>query len=189
MVLTRDIREEIESSVSQALNKCIKNDSLFIKTIVNKVTEAVIKTINNKLLNLEETVQEVQSTQNELKSDLEEKINKLEDEIREAKLCGQGIEADMEKMDQESRRLNLRIFGFEERTKEDTKKELIKFLNSKMSTTLSEEDIEFCFRIGKKIANKNRGILIRLFTRYQTRDLFQEKITERYWTGHKGRFD
>lgn len=188
MVLTRDIREEIESSVSQALNKCMKNDS-FIKTIVNKVTEAVIKTINNKLLNLEETVQKFQSKQSELKSDLEEKINKLEDEIQEAKLCKRGIEADIERMDQESRRLNLRIFGFEERTKEDTKKELIKFLNSKMSTTLSEEDIEFCFRIGKKIANKNRGILIRLFTRYQTRDLFQEKITERYWTGHKGRFD
>ncbi|XP_045479508.1 protein giant-like isoform X3 [Harmonia axyridis] len=62
MVLTIDIKEEIENSISIALNKCIRSDS-FIESIVHNVTEAVIRTIETRLSQMEKTVKKIQDKQ------------------------------------------------------------------------------------------------------------------------------
>lgn len=168
MVLTRDIRDEIETAVGNAMNKCIKSDS-FIKTIVNNVTEAVVKTMETKLIQLESTVEELKTHYSELKSEYETKVKIMEHKLNEAISQKEKVEVTIEKIDQENRKANLRIFSFKEKHKENTTEEIIKFLNSKMSLKLNKEDIELCYRIGKKTDTKTRGIFIKLKS-YETKE-------------------
>ncbi|CAG9823863.1 unnamed protein product [Phaedon cochleariae] len=168
MVLTREIREEIESAVGHAVNKCIKHDS-FIKTIVSNVTEAVVKTMEKKLSQLEVAVADLQNNYTELKSDYENKMETMETKIRQLESQKNKTEENMDRMDQESRRTNLRIFSFKENQQENTREEVIKLLNSKMALNLTTRDIELCYRVGKRIDNKNRGIFLKLKS-YETKE-------------------
>ncbi|KAG5878765.1 hypothetical protein JTB14_012135 [Gonioctena quinquepunctata] len=71
MVLTRDIAEEIRNSVNSAINKSLKDQAL-IKSIADKVSEAIVKTVNEKLSEIAERMAEIETRQAELKQTYEE---------------------------------------------------------------------------------------------------------------------
>ncbi|KAG5874441.1 hypothetical protein JTB14_016989 [Gonioctena quinquepunctata] len=135
MVITREIREEIESVVNQAVSKIIKSDSL-ISQIVNKVTEAIARTIDQKLSKVESTVAEIKQNHVKMYENFENKFKLLENEIKTVKDEKTKMEDKMDQMDQATRSCNLRIFSLKEKPNEDTREELKKILNTKMSLNL-----------------------------------------------------
>nr|CAH7724116.1 unnamed protein product [Callosobruchus chinensis] len=65
-------------------------------------------------------------------------------------------------IDQQSRNKNLRIFNFPEKNGEDLPQEIIRLCNSKLDVPIEKEDIVVCSRIGKKLTNRPRSILLKL---------------------------
>lgn len=66
MVLTREMRDEIESVVNEAVN--IKSE-LFFKSLVNKVAKAVIKILSMKLSHLKMSVADLQNKHTDMETD------------------------------------------------------------------------------------------------------------------------
>ncbi|CAH1163372.1 unnamed protein product [Phaedon cochleariae] len=157
MVITREIREEIETTVNSAVNKSIKTESL-ISEIAQKVSEAIIKTIQQKLLSMEKTVAELQKKNDTLES----KLKSLETKINDSDKGKDEMERKLDQIDQSTRSTNLRIFNLKETQNEDTRTEVMRILNNKMSLNLSDADIQLCYRIGKGQGNKSRGIFLKL---------------------------
>nr|CAH7735730.1 unnamed protein product [Callosobruchus chinensis] len=60
------------------------------------------------------------------------------------------------------RNKNLRIFNFPEKNGEDLPQEIIRLCNSKLDVPIEKEDIVVCSRIGKKLSNRPRSILLKL---------------------------
>ncbi|KAG5869308.1 hypothetical protein JTB14_029053 [Gonioctena quinquepunctata] len=58
MVNTRETKDEIEASVSHAINKCLASET-FIQTMVKNISQAIIKTVEEKVSKLEETVEDL----------------------------------------------------------------------------------------------------------------------------------
>lgn len=161
MVMTREVREEIENAVKQAVSTSIKSDS-FIKTISNVVTAAVIKTMESKISKLEKTVAALEVEINEMKTENKNKIDDMQDIINDVSLENIKIKEQIDKIDQAGRMQSLRIFNLAEKNKEDTRDEIIKMLNSKMFLNIASSDIQICYRIGRKNEVKPRGIYLKL---------------------------
>ncbi|CAH1173915.1 unnamed protein product [Phaedon cochleariae] len=174
MVLTRDVREEIESAVNQAVSKSIKSDFL-IDQIVSKVTEAIIKTIDHKLLKMESTVAELEQNFAILNEKFENKFKTMEDEMKTTVRMKNKMEDRIDQMDQATRVCNLRIFSLKEKTNENTREEVKKILNTKMSLNLADQDISICYRIGKRVENKPRGIFMKLSNLESKQAIYEKK--------------
>ncbi|XP_074039059.1 uncharacterized protein [Leptinotarsa decemlineata] len=157
MVLTREIREEIEFAVNQAVSQTIKSDSL-INQIVNKVTEALAKTLEQKLMKVVSTVAELEQNY----TDMNEKFKSMENKLEIAEKEKYEMEDKVDQMDQATRSCNLRVFSLKEKPNEITKEEIKKIINSKMSLNLTDGDISNCYRVGRKVENKTRGIFLKL---------------------------
>lgn len=157
MVLTRETREEIELAVSKA----IKND-LLISQIAKKVTEAIIQTMENKLLNIETSVAELKEDYGKMNTKIEDKTKYLQNKINILSGERDEMESKIDQMDQATRSSNLRVFSMKETSKEDTRKVLIETLNKNMSLNLIESDILLCYRIGKSEQKKSRGVFLKL---------------------------
>nr|CAI5854250.1 unnamed protein product [Callosobruchus analis] len=77
MVITREIREEIESAVNNAVSRCMKNDT-FISEIATKVTEAIAKTMEQTVLKFETAVAEFEKRHIDQLNNMQIKIDELE---------------------------------------------------------------------------------------------------------------
>ncbi|XP_074026905.1 uncharacterized protein [Leptinotarsa decemlineata] len=161
MVITREMRDEIELVVSKVVSESIKRE-LNMKEI-SKVTQAITKTINDSFLNLEKTVAELKHKTEAENEQLKDKVEKFDQEIKEVVKKTNIHEEKLDFMDQNTRLSNLRVFNLNER-QEDTRNEIKILFQSKMAITLRDEDINLCYRIGKKIDEKPRGIFIKLRT-------------------------
>lgn len=161
MVLTREIREEIENAVNQAVSKSLKSET-FIKTVANNVTTAIVKTIENKLTLLDKSVAELEVKMNGLVIEHNKKMDDLEEALREERAEKEKMKEHFDELDQANRLAALRIFNMSEKLNEDTKEEVIKIINGKMGLSVSRNDIQVCHRVGKKIDAKSRGIYLKL---------------------------
>lgn len=160
MVITRELREEIEAVVSKAVSECIKSE-VNIKEIVSKVSLAITKTINDKLVNVEKSMAELKKKFEEDNKKLADKIVATENKMILVSKENDSLTEKLDIIDQKSRSCNLRIFNLKDK-QEDTKNEIRNLLQSKMALNLKDEDIQVCYRIGKKEKAKPRGIFLRL---------------------------
>ncbi|CAH1160301.1 unnamed protein product [Phaedon cochleariae] len=174
MVITREVREEIESAVNQAVSKSINSDT-FIKTLTNNVTTAIIKTIDKKLSLLEESVADLRNTMKEDKLELENKIKFLEKSLKDEEIENNKMKNIIDKIDQASRSTCLRMFNVPEKSKEDTREEVIKLIKTKMNLNILPADIQICYRIGNKNNTKARGIYLKLNKNETKQNIYSKK--------------
>ena len=80
----------------------------------------------------------------------------------------QDLEDKADDLEQYSRRNSLRISGIPEREGEDVLQETLRVVNSTLLPPLTVEEIDRVHRVGPKLPDKTRQILIKLAT-YRTR--------------------
>nr|CAI5838144.1 unnamed protein product [Callosobruchus analis] len=77
-------------------------------------------------------------------------------------------------VEQASRINNLRIFRVKEKPQEKLTEEVINIIKSHLGVTVDNNEI-LCVRIGKKVNNKPRGILLKLSSIHRKQDIFNKK--------------
>nr|CAH7759654.1 unnamed protein product [Callosobruchus chinensis] len=167
MVITREIREEIKESINTSINSFLNKDD-FLKELVQKVTDSVVKTISARLAVLEEKVEEISRENSKV-------IKELKDETKMLKLENEYLLQRYDDLDQKARINNLRIYKVDERPNENLPEVLIQILDSRLGIKLIAEDIVSCTRIGKRQQNtRPRGILV-TFVKMSTRQHIYNK--------------
>lgn len=161
MPVTRDVKEQIEKSVNQAIIISLQNDEI-IKTISKAVSQAVIQTFEKKLNELEESVASLKIEINNIKRENINKLKQLEEYVADNNRIKSFDVQRLDQIDQGNRSTGLRIFNMDEKPAEETKTELIKLINTKMDINIKPDDIEACFRVGTKKKQERRGIYLKL---------------------------
>nr|CAI5866578.1 unnamed protein product [Callosobruchus analis] len=152
MVITREIREEIKHSVSTSITSLLKDDE-FIDRIVQKVSDGVIKTVEDRLSRLEEKVNRLTDNSTVIQ-DLKAEVNALKSE-------NDYLLKKQDELDQAKRSNNLRFFQVAEKENENNLiSDVTRLIESHLGIKLQDSEIVTCYRIGKKNANKSRGILV-----------------------------
>lgn len=125
-------------------------EETFVRTISEQVTKVILdiltktmSTHEQKIIDVHNEVKTIESKVNEQQANLTMKLVKLENEF-------QKFEKKYDIIDQYSRRRNLRIFKLEEKPNENSKHHLISIIRDRMKVVLEPEDIEACYRVGKK---------------------------------------
>nr|CAI5826572.1 unnamed protein product [Callosobruchus analis] len=152
MVITREIREEIKHSVSTSITSLLKDDE-FIVRIVQKVSDGVIKAVEDRLSRLEEKVNRLTDNSTVIQ-DLKAEVNALKSE-------NDYLLKKQDELDQAKRSNNLRFFQVAEKENENNLiSDVTRLIESHLGIKLQDSEIVTCYRIGKKNANKSRGILV-----------------------------
>ncbi|CAG9812893.1 unnamed protein product [Phaedon cochleariae] len=134
----------------------------FIETIVDNVTEAIVKTLDKRFTDLENSVASLKSDFDSAQHKIAEKTQSLENTMSDETRKREEAEMKLEYSDQLSRQTSLRIFNLREMSKENTRTELIDLFNSKMGMKLKSEDIEICYRVGKQNNKHSRCTYLKL---------------------------
>lgn len=95
-------------------------------------------------------------------ADVKTKLEGQAEEIAELKETNAALLMKMDSCEQYSKMHNLRIFGLNENPNENLNRVLSDFVRTKLNIDITEDDIDYCTRIGKPIAGKSRGILLRV---------------------------
>ncbi|XP_045476340.1 uncharacterized protein LOC123682005 [Harmonia axyridis] len=161
MVITREIRDEIASEVNKALKNYLSNES-FLKTIADNVSNAIIKTVELKLSHIETTLTNMQADVTNIRDENKVTAEKVDRHTNDFLHYKTRMERKYDRIDRYSRKCNLRIFGFEGRPNEQTGESIISFLNSKMSMKLTKDDMEVCYRVGRKGGEKSRAVFLKV---------------------------
>lgn len=162
MVLTRTDLEEIRKLVNEEASNIIN------ETFLNNIAEKIIKSVSEKFSII-------------LKKQ-EETISNLNGEIQDLKTVNKNLQKKLDRQEQFSRNLNIRIFGVkqellnskdqnsedsneESMRKTTTVMEVLDIFHNKLNIDIKEEDIKRCHRISAKNADNKRhrprAILVR----------------------------
>nr|CAI5847105.1 unnamed protein product [Callosobruchus analis] len=163
MVITRDIRDEIKNSVSSGINSILRSDE-FLDQLIQKVTENVAKTLKVRFTELEKKLADNSAVIVELKE--ETALLRYENECLSQKY---------DDIEQASRINKLRIFQVKEKSQEKLAQEVTNIIKSHLGVTIDHNEILSCTRIGKKVNNKPRGILLKLTNIHKKQDIFNKK--------------
>nr|CAI5855508.1 unnamed protein product [Callosobruchus analis] len=129
MVITREIREEIMKSVSNSIHSILKDDE-FLNSLVKKVSDNVIKTLEARITTLEQKVKDNSAV-----------ILELKDEANMLKYENEALSQKYDQLDQFTRSNNIRIFRLKEKPQEDVTTEVINLLTSHLGVTINADDI------------------------------------------------
>lgn len=163
MVITREISEEIQNSIQNALKKFL-HDQSFIETLADGVSHIITKTIKDRFFEMEQKLdQAMRESRAKINAEHDASLKVLKEE-------NENLKMKIDKIEQNSQLNNLRVFNLPEKTGENTKTEILKFINGKFSTNIHDSDVEQCYRIGKTSRSNDapRGIFIR-FKCFNTR--------------------
>nr|CAI5827692.1 unnamed protein product [Callosobruchus analis] len=163
MVITREIREEIMKSVSNSIHSILKDDE-FLNSLVKKVSDNVIKTLEARITTLEQKVKDNSAV-----------ILELKDEANMLKYENEALSQKYDQLDQFTRSNNIRIFRLKEKPQEDVTTEVINLLTSHLGVTINADDIYSCMRVGKKLNNTPRGILVKFLKPNIKRNIYKNK--------------
>ncbi len=134
------------------------------------------KSIEKKMEELREEVQKGNETSaNKQIDDLKEQINflqcKLFNQADRNKIDSTTTKQKLDDMEQESKMNNLRISGMPEEEDEILKIKVLSIANEKLNLpSITEDDIDVCYRLGKEKDSKTRDVLVR-FTNREKRNL------------------
>nr|CAH7742037.1 unnamed protein product [Callosobruchus chinensis] len=150
MVITREIRDEIKSSVtvSSGIRSALKDDD-FMKIIVNRVTDNILKTLGERISQLEQKIEK-------------SFVNNLKKESAMLKSENDSLLKKVDVMDQENRLNSLRIFNSIEMPSEKKEEIIHTMIHSHLGITMKNDDILDCRRIGRKQVAKLRGVTLKL---------------------------
>ncbi len=152
--------------------------------LIKKIKEETMKILGEELQKFkEETEKTIQDLKDEVsaakKKELEmnEQAGQLKEEIEvlKSKLFNQAERGKtdtiktmlkMDDIEQESKLDNLRIVGIPEEEEEILQQKVLEIANEKLNLpTINEEDINFCYRLGKANQSKTRDVIVRFINR------------------------
>lgn len=148
--------DELLSSVKNLVTKLCTSDE-FISQITKSITESISSKFDKEVHALkDETL----------------KIKKDVKTLEEQTIV---VMTKFGKQDQVIRSNNLRFYGIPEKEAENILQVIKEILINKMGLDISEENIEYCYRIGRIEKKKNRAILIRFYSAYHKNVVFNNK--------------
>ncbi|CAF1543707.1 unnamed protein product, partial [Didymodactylos carnosus] len=75
------------------------------------------------------------------------------------------LEAKIDDLERHNRTFCIRLLGISEEAKEDTTLKIVSIINNNLDMSITTNDIENSHHIGKRINDKNRPIIARLYSR------------------------
>lgn len=156
MPFTRDQLDDITKIITTTVEKLLE-DQKFILSIAEAVSNSVLQQLNEK------TVEQ------------DKKIQELESEVDNLKVANLKYTCEIDNLEQYGRRNSIRIFGSTETQNENISEVVLDILNSKLKTNIKVEDIDRMHRIGKPTMGGTRAIIVK-FTSYRCRKIvFDQK--------------
>ncbi|KAI4461595.1 l1 transposable element-related [Holotrichia oblita] len=156
MVLSRSQVAEYEEVIIEAFKKesFVVAISATISAVIEKQMAIIINKYEGTISNLTQELTNVKAENKSLLRECNERIDGLE---------------------QYSRRNNLRFFRVEEKDKEDVEAVVEGLISNKLGININQNYIELCHRIGPKINNKCRPIIVKFFSRKYKAEVFRHK--------------
>ena len=138
--------------MEKRLNSRIANlENKFQTTIKNEIIDQlsiVEQKLNASLQQIE------QSIDRKIEAKIEDRVNErikegVKDELKDKMLEKQW---EVNRLEQYTRKWNVRVYGINEKEKEeDCKKEVVKFAENKLGIKISRKDIDIAHRVGRKL--------------------------------------
>ena len=168
MVSMTFTKEEIESMIKNAIASAITSfkseiEKLFIDKLnqyesEHFILEKQVDDLEKKLKETEECVQNLNGKNVILEKELNENKTNIND------------------LEQYGRRWNLRIFGIEEKGKdENCKQHIIDLCKNKLNIDITDNDIDAAHRVGASHNNRPRGIIVRFYRRTIRNDIIRAR--------------
>ena len=143
------------ADVLMGMEKCLhlriaNLESKFQTTIKNEIIDqlsVVGQKLNASLQQIE------QSIDRKIEAKIEERVNErikqvVKDEIKDKMLEDQ---RKVNRLEQYTRKWNVRVYGINEKDSEDCKKEVVKFAENKLDLQISRKDIDIAHRVRRKL--------------------------------------
>ena len=121
------------------------------ETVIKKLQDAVCGQLQQEVTKLKDIIKSKDAV-----------IDKLEQRVNE-------LESGQDDLEQYSRRNSLRISGVDESDSEDVVEKTMNLINNTLGVTMCTDQIDRMHRVGKKIADRPRPILVK-FATYRARD-------------------
>ena len=180
-LITADVLTSNLEKLKEDLSKNFKEE-------LDKVYERV-KEIERKSKNAEKTVIDLKNQLSDKESDivnltaendsLKKRIEKLEEGLTEAKFAIKVNESHVNDLAHYSQRNNVRIYGINDRKKNETTEEttslVIKFLKDKLDIDAHVRDIDIAHRLGQFREDGNRVIICRFMSRTLRNDVMKNR--------------
>nr|CAI5819785.1 unnamed protein product [Callosobruchus analis] len=123
--------------------------------LIEKVTDGVTKTISAKIAQLEQKIDKISQENILVVKELREETSILRQE-------NEYLMQKYDRLDQEARCNNLRIFNIKEDPQEILSDVLVEKFQSRLGIKANKDEILVCTRFGKKQDRRSRGILLKL---------------------------
>ena len=160
---TDDFKQFVDvlMGMEKRLNLRIANlESKFQTTIKNRIIDQ-LSLVEQKL---NASMQQIeQSIDRKIDAKIEERVNErikqgVKDEIKDKILEKQW---EVNRLEQYTRKWNVRVYGINEKGNEDCKKEVVKFAENKLGLQNSRKDINIAHGVGRKLRSKTRAQIVR----------------------------
>ncbi|VEN50405.1 unnamed protein product [Callosobruchus maculatus] len=170
MVVTREIKEEIKSSIGSAVNALLNEE--FIQKIVDRVSESIAKTLNGQVKQLEQKINDLSLRMDKIQSE-QQAVDKsiLINEIERFK----NYNNRREMAERQEKMANLILFKLPETADENLTMKVIQLFRSKLLPDFNENDLMSCIRIGKKIDQRSRGVIVKFRTVQMKERVYNQK--------------
>ncbi len=161
------VREALsaDSTILQPLITSVVTNIMKSPEIFNSLVEAVTKAVTEKIS---------QSIYDSMSHDIactQEKVDQLEDSIKELKIANDQLKQELDDAEQYSRRNCLLLHGIKESKKENTTTTFIETMGTHLGIELSPDHIDRSHRLGRHgPGDKPRPIIIK-FVSYRHREL------------------
>lgn len=148
--------DELHSLIKNIITTMVSSEE-FINKIAIAITDRISNTLRNDLQKLKEDNARIDKRVEEQDRIIKNLLNK------------------QEKLDEATRNHNIIFYGIQEREREICNKLILDILTETMKLKVNEDVITTCFRIGKKISNKSRPILVKFSTVYYKELVYKSK--------------
>nr|CAI5846402.1 unnamed protein product [Callosobruchus analis] len=169
MVITREIKDEIKSSIGAAVNALLED---FIQKIVDRVSDTIAKTLNGQVNQLEQKINNITLRLDKIES-VQQAADKsvLIKEIERFKHYNNRREI----AEQQEKMANLILFKLPETAYENLTMKVIQLFRSELLPDFNKNDLTSCVRIGKKIDQRNRGVIVKFRTAQKKERVYNQK--------------
>lgn len=144
---TRNTRDLVKEAVNSIFDDEWKNN--LVISVANMVNKEICKKVDEINVKMQS---------------LETRLKTLEEENSVLRTENNVLKSDNEKMEQYSRRNNIRIFGIEEKNGETVEDVIMDLFITKMGVEINKENIDRCHRVGATKPNKHRPIIVKFIS-------------------------
>lgn len=159
--------ESLKTELKKHFDKELEKVYSKIKQLEEKVSDAYEKVdfLENKVVDLQTEIQSIKT----INRKLEEKAQEHAEELTQIKYAMKSREIQMNELEQYTRANSIRIYGLEDRNKNETAEEtsltVIKFLKNKLEMDFKVIDIDIAHRLGRFREDGNRPVICRFSSR------------------------